>query len=205
VEDSTPQEVGVISGASFLLDKTKAQQMGYFDPDYFYNFEELDLCLRIRMLGSRCLVVPQSVVYHKYLTGGVAQMTSGQLDYPARRAYYVFRNRWFVLSKLYAARTLFILAPALLLFELVSLVFAVRKKVLNSYWRAWTSVVRNLPSLMRKRRAIQESRVIPDRALLSAPRFTLGRGTTQSASEEQLASFLNSILKGYWALAQRLL
>jgi GT2 family glycosyltransferase len=201
----SPQEVGAVGGASCLIDRSRMGETAYFDPDFFYNFEELDFCLRNRMAGHKCLVVPQSIVHHKDLTGGVAELSASEPRYSSRRAYYVFRNRWFVLLKLYAARTLFVLAPALLLFEFVSFLFALRNKLLGSYLQAWMSVARALPSLMRKRQAIQASRVIPDRALLSAPQLTLGKGTAQSMFERQLASFLSSILEGYWALAQHLL
>jgi GT2 family glycosyltransferase len=202
---SIPQAVGTAGGASCLIDKSRMERTAYFDPDFYYNFEELDFCLRNRMAGHKCLVVPQSIVFHKDLTGGVAGLSASEVKYSQKRAYYVFRNRWFVLLKLYAARTLFVLAPALLLFELISFLFAVRNKLLSAYLQAWSSVVRDLPGLMQKRQAIQASRVVPDRALLSAPQLTLGRGTTRSRLEERLASLLSSILEGYWALARHLL
>jgi GT2 family glycosyltransferase len=206
VDDSTPQEIGAALGISLLIDKSRVKRSSYFDPDFFYNFEDLDFCLRNQMLGYRCLVVPQSIIYHKYLTGGVPGLSSSQPGYSPRRAYYVFRNRWFVILKCYAPRTLFVLAPALLLFELVTVVFAVRKRVFRSYVRAWKSLRQGLPGILRKRRAIQATRVVSDRVLLSASRLTLGQGTVQEgAFESNLASLFSSILQMYWALVRRLL
>lgn len=200
IDNSTPQEIGAAPGISLLVDKSRIQGPLYFDPDFFYNFEDLDFCLRNRMLGYKCLVVPQSIVYHKYLTGGVPGLTSSQPGYAPRRAYYVFRNRWFIILKHYAPRTLFVLAPALLLFEFVTVVFAIRRKVFRSYLRTCKSLWQGLPGILHKRRAIQATRVVPDRVLLSASRLTLGQGTVQEgAFESKLASLFSSILQVYWA------
>ncbi len=196
-----PQEVGATGGASLLIDKARVESMPYFDPDFFYNFEELDFCLRNRMVGRQCLVVPQSIVHHKYLTGGVAGLSSSEIQYPGRRAFYVFRNRWLVILKLYALRTVIVIAPALLLFELVTILFAIRKRVVKPYLRAWGSVLRNLRGTWEKRRAIQAARIVRDRDLLSAYPLTLGRGTIKSDTEGILASWLSAIFDGYWRLA----
>jgi GT2 family glycosyltransferase len=204
--DMPPQEIGAVVGISLLIDKSRINTSSDFDPDFFYNFEDLDFCLRNRMLGYRCLVVPKSIVYHKYLTGGVPDLTSSQPSYSQRRAFYVFRNRWFIILKCYSLRTIFVLAPALILFELVAVVFAVRRRVLRSYFRAWRSLWGALPSILGKRQSIQATRVMPDRVLLSASRLTLGQGTVQEgAFESRFASLISSTLQIYWALVRGLL
>jgi len=206
LKNLAPQEIIAAPGISVLIDKTRIRGEGYFDVDFFYNFEDLDFCLRSQILGSRCLVVPQSVVYHKYLTGGVPDLTSSQLIYSSQRAFYVFRNRWFVILKYYAWRTLLVLAPALLLFELVTLAFAIKKGVLRAYAAAWKSLWLNLPDILRKRRQIQIARVVPDREFLSASRLTLARGAVQDGVVESgLAELVSTILHTYWRVAWRLL
>jgi GT2 family glycosyltransferase len=206
IDGSTPQEIGSAPGISLLIDKSRVERPPYFDPDFFYNFEDLDFCLRYRMLGYRCLTVPQSTVYHKYLTGGVPDLSSSQPGYSPRRAYHVFRNRWFVILKFYAPLTLFVLAPALLLFELVAVAFAARRRVFGSYARAWKSVLQGLPSILRKRRMIQATRAVSDGVLLSASRLTLGQGTVQDgAFESRLVCLVSSIMQMYWAVVRRFL
>jgi len=200
-----PQEVGATGGASCLIDKSRVEKAGYFDPDFFYNFEELDFCLRNRMLGHKCLVVPQSIVHHKYLTGGVAGLSASEVKYSSKRGFYVFRNRWFVILKLYALRSLIVLAPALLLFEFVSVFLAIRRRVVRAYLHAWVSVIQNLGLVRGKRRAIQASRAVSDKALLNAHPLTLGRGTTEGALEARLVSCLSCLLHAYWSLVCHLL
>jgi GT2 family glycosyltransferase len=206
VGGSAPQETGAVLGISLLIDKARIDGPPAFDPDFFYNFEELDFSLRNRMRGYRCLAVPESVVYHKYLTGGVPGLSSNQPTYSPSRAYYAFRNRWFVILKCYAERSLVVLAPALFLFELVTVAFAARRGVLAAYGQAIKSLWLSLPVLLAKRRQIQANRTVPDRLLLSAARLTLGRGSVAPGGlESKLPGLLSSLLEGYWAVARRLL
>jgi GT2 family glycosyltransferase len=203
-ENSTyeAREVGATGGASLLIDKSRIESMPCFDPDFFYNFEELDFCLRNRMAGHRCLVVPQSIVHHKYLTGGVAGLSSSEVQYSSKRAFYVFRNRWLVILKLYALRTIIVIAPALLLFELVTILFAIRRRSVTPYLQAWASLIRNRRSIREKRRAIQAARTVRDRVLLSAYPLTLGRATIQSGFEGRVVAVLNCILHSYWSVVR---
>jgi GT2 family glycosyltransferase len=39
-------------------------KVGGFDEDYFSYHEDVDLGFRLRLIGGRCLYVPQAVVYH---------------------------------------------------------------------------------------------------------------------------------------------
>ena len=205
MHDLNPTETGSLSGISVLIDTSRMRESVAFDTDYFYNFEDLDFCLANRILGHKCLVVPRSVVYHKYLSGGVPGLSHDPVDYSARRAFYVFRNRWFILMKFYTLRTLVVLAPALLLFELCTAAFAVKRKVFKTYLGAWRSFLVGLPRLLKKRRTIQRSRVRPDSALLSAHALTLGPGTVQGTLSAWFARAVDSLLQGYWLRARGLL
>jgi GT2 family glycosyltransferase len=203
VEYASPREIGAALGISLLVNKSLITDSPYFDPDFFYNFEDLDFCLRNRMLGQRCFLVPRSIVYHKFITGGVSGLTSNQVSYSSRRAFYVFRNRWFISLKCYAPRTLIAMGPAFLLFELVTVVFALRKGVIRSYLRAWKSLLLGLPSIIRKRQAIQATRMVSDKALLSASPLTFGQATVQGGIvESKLASLVSAFLRTYWELAR---
>ena len=205
LHDLKPTETGSVSGISILIDTSRLKKSVVFDTDYFYNFEDLDFCLANRILGQKCLVVPQSVVYHKFLSGGVPGLSHDPTDYSARRAFYVFRNRWFILTKFYTFRTLVVLAPALLLFELCTAAFALKRRVFKTYLAAWRSFFVALPRLLRKRRTIQRSRVCPDSVLLSAHALTLGPGTVQGTLSAWFAGVVDSLLRGYWSRARGLL
>jgi len=54
-----------VTGACFLLKKDVFLNTGGFDEDYKTGFEDIDLCLRLRMLGYRHFVANESVIFHK--------------------------------------------------------------------------------------------------------------------------------------------
>ena len=62
-----------------------------FDESFFLYCEDTDLGLRARWAGWECLYVPDAVVEHRY------SHSSGQAS--ALKAYYVERNRLFVIFK----------------------------------------------------------------------------------------------------------
>jgi GT2 family glycosyltransferase len=70
-------------------------QIGRFDDDFFLYCEDTDLGLRARWGGWKCLYVPQAVVEHHY------SHSAGRAS--ALKAYYVERNRLFVLVKNFPA------------------------------------------------------------------------------------------------------
>jgi GT2 family glycosyltransferase len=67
------------------------EEIGLFDESFFLYCEDTDLGLRARWAGWECLYVPDAVVEHRY------SHSSGQAS--ALKAYYVERNRLFVIFK----------------------------------------------------------------------------------------------------------
>ena len=55
---------GACAGAA-LYRRSLFADIGLFDEDFFLVFEDVDLSLRARVAGHRCLYVPEAVVYHK--------------------------------------------------------------------------------------------------------------------------------------------
>ena len=72
--------------------------IGGFDEDFFLYCEDTDLGLRARWAGWKCLYVPEAVVEHHY------SHSAGRAS--PLKAYYVERNRLFVLAKNFPARML---------------------------------------------------------------------------------------------------
>jgi len=51
-------------GSALFLRLEAVRAVGFFDPDYFMHFEEIDMCWRLQLAGYRIWAVPESVVYH---------------------------------------------------------------------------------------------------------------------------------------------
>jgi GT2 family glycosyltransferase len=163
------EEVLFPSGSAALYRRAMLDRIGLFDEDFFLYCEDTDLGLRARRAGWRCLYVPEAVVEHHY------SHSAGRTS--PLKAYYVERNRLFVMAKNFPAR-MWAMAP---------LVSAARywwhfRLMLGGHgaaarfrlegasaWsmplyvlRAHAALLRNAPALWRKRRRIQAT------ALLSA-------------------------------------
>ncbi len=90
------EEVLFPSGSAALYRRAMLEQIGLFDEDFFLYCEDTDLGLRARWAGWRCFYVPEAVVEHHY------SHSAGRAS--PLKAYYVERNRLFVLAKNFPAR-----------------------------------------------------------------------------------------------------
>ncbi len=79
------------SGSAALYRRSMLAEIGGFDDTFFLYCEDTDLGLRARWAGWKCLYVPAAVVEHRY-------SHSAGRNSPLK-AYYVERNRLFVLAK----------------------------------------------------------------------------------------------------------
>ncbi len=201
-DDLAVREIGAAGGACILIDKEKVGRRP-FDEDFFYGFEDTDLCLRCRIAGDKCYVVPSSVVFHKFSTGGVEGLSDEERRYSSRRAFYVFRNRWWLILKYYEFRSFLALCPALVLFELVCAAFAARRGVVVSYVAAAKALATTWPKIRAKRKAVQNTRVVGDAELFSAFSLSPGSGTVRSGMEAALFEMIDVFFKKYWKLVKR--
>jgi GT2 family glycosyltransferase len=158
------EEVLFPSGSAALYRRTMLEQIGLFDEDFFLYCEDTDLGLRARWAGWRCLYVPEAIVEHHY------SHSAGRAS--PLKAYYVERNRLFVLAKNFPARML-AAAPFVSLarywwhlrYLLRGRGAAARFRLEGeSAWRmplyvlrAHAALLRNAPALWRKRRRIRLS------------------------------------------------
>ena len=60
----TTREAGYVQSATMLIRRTAAEQVGYFDSDFFVYFDETDFEKRVHDAGWRILHVPAARAYH---------------------------------------------------------------------------------------------------------------------------------------------
>jgi GT2 family glycosyltransferase len=92
------EEVLLPSGSAALYRRTMLETIGLFDEDFFLYCEDTDLGLRARWAGWKCIYVPAAVVDHHY------SHSAGRAS--RLKAYYVERNRLFVVARNFPARML---------------------------------------------------------------------------------------------------
>ncbi len=84
-------EVFYPDGCAAAFKREIIEKGGFFDEDFFLYGEDTDLGLRYRLMGYKCVFMPSSIVYH------IHSGTAGKFS--AEKAYYVERNRIYVMVK----------------------------------------------------------------------------------------------------------
>jgi GT2 family glycosyltransferase len=146
-----PAEVFSACAAAALYRRTVIESAGAFDEDYFCYVEDVDLGFRLRLLGYRCLYVPDAVVYHV----GSA-VTGKESDFVV---YHGHRNLVWTYVKNMPGALFWLYLPLHLLANLAMTL----RYGLKGRWRiilkAKRDALRHLPRMWRKRREIQARRV----------------------------------------------
>ena len=145
---------------SVLEDLASRGQGEPFDEDFFSYCEDVDLGWRLQLVGYQCLYVPAAKVYHKLSATGGGKIAS----------YYTGRNFIYVLAKDYPASLFRKHWPRVLRAQLRitwEALRAWRGEAARARIRGQLSGLWNLPRALRKRRAIQGSRVVSDAYLES--------------------------------------
>jgi len=86
-------EVSYVQGACFAVEKALFERLGGFDERFFLYFEEEDLCLRAKQLGSPTIYEPDAKVMH--LWGTSIGKVSGLAGYHVGRSRVIFYRKWF--------------------------------------------------------------------------------------------------------------
>lgn len=145
-----------------LIRKSAIDKFGYlFDNDYFFYGEDVDLGLRLRLLGYKIFYIPSSIVYH-------AGSVSRKLHKPYHLTFLMERNLIRTFLTTLEAKNIVLLSPYVFLMRLIAAI----KDILTLkpmgagarlYAIFWVSI--NLGKIMEKRREIQGMRNVKDREL----------------------------------------
>lgn len=196
IEDALEEEpfsIDAAGGVAYIVDKEKALQIGLFDEDYFFGKTDGEFTFRLTMSGFRCLTVPRALVYHKVKPRGLSKV------------FYQVRNRWYLILQTYSLKTIFIIIPALLIYEISTVLFLTAKGALSEYLRANFAVLKEFPRLMHKRRKVQALKKLSDRQVLHGGDFYL-RGDLMEEKYLKLAkNLLNCTLNLYWKAVKNLI
>ena len=155
-----PIEIFSPCAAAAMYRRDAFLEAGGFDEDFFCYVEDVDIGFRLRLLGYRCLYVPDSVAHHV----GSA-VTGKRSDFSV---YHGHRNLVWTYVKNMPGFLFWVLLPLHVLLNIVSLVhFSLRgqgKVILRAKWDA----VKGISKMWRKRRVIQAHRIASVREIWQA-------------------------------------
>jgi GT2 family glycosyltransferase len=181
------EEVFFPSGCAGLYSRELLDAVGLLDEEYFAYADDVDLGLRGRLAGWRCVTVPSAKVYHKYSASSSA--------YSPFKAFLVERNRVWVMLKYFPWELIlaspWFTAKRMLLHLYGSLTrrgasgrFAEQYSVGKAAMillRSWAAALAGLPRVLGQRRAFGRKRRISRREF-----YRLFRTFGISASEVAL-------------------
>ena len=186
--------------ACFLMDRRRWTGGLLFDDEFVFNYEDHDFGVRANLQGLQTWVEPAAVVRHGDGTAGLSYRPGNRVA--SRRVYYLMRNRWLVLGKSFALRTLLLLAPLLVLYELFQLAGAIRKGWMRQWWQALRYVLRNRAAICRKRAIVQRSRRQSDRLLLRGGPLPFTIALRSGRPERFAVAVLQWIADVYWVIVR---
>lgn len=185
--DSPDREVAYASGASLFLKKEAyLSVIDGLDSDFFAYVEDQDLCWRMRMMGYKVFLASNSIVWHDY-----------KYNYENPGKFFLLeRNRFYFLFKNYSLKLLFFIMPILILAEFSVIVHSICKGYFFVKFKGYISFLKNIKIILRKRRDIQENRVLKDREMLNL----LSAEIDFKDLDNLFFKFFNLLLKFYYKL-----
>ncbi|MFC2036671.1 glycosyltransferase family 2 protein [Chloroflexota bacterium] len=142
-------------GGAVAYRRAMLDDVGQFDESFFMYCEDVDLNWRCQLAGWRCWYAPEAVVYHKLSATGAGPLAS----------FHTGRNTLWVVAKNY---------PGALLRRYWRHILHAQWRVARDALRAWRGEsararlrgqlagLLGWPKIVKKRRAIQSARRVPD-------------------------------------------
>ena len=189
VQDITP--IQVAGGVSYMASKEQALSIGLFDEYYFFGRTDGEFTFRLTQAGKEVYTVPKAICYHRVKRRGLSKV------------FYQVRNRWYLMLTTYAWRTIALLAPALVVYELSLIVFLTLKGRLSDYARAAFNILSDFPHILERRKEIQQIRQLPDREIIHSAAMNIRGDLVENKVIATLKSLLDKFFGLYWKLVYR--
>jgi GT2 family glycosyltransferase len=185
------RQVASGSGCCFVIRRELWERLDGFAPEYFAYCEDTELSLRLWQRGLSVEYVPDAVVLHHY-----------EFSRNKNKLYLLERNREICVLTTFDRRSLLVLAPILVLTEVLMLAASVAGRWSGAKLRGWRWIWAHRRWIAARRATIQSERVVPDAVVLG--RLTARIDPANVAGPPGLP-LLNVIMSGYWSVARRLL
>jgi len=145
-------EVFSACGAAAVYPKEAFDKVGGFDVDYFSYVEDVDLGFRLRLVGYKCIFLPEAVVYHVG-SGSTGKRSDFSIHYGQRNLVWTF-------FKDMPGILFWLLVPFHLITNVLMIVFSFFRKQGKVTIKAKVDALSQLIKILRIRKFIQVERKI---------------------------------------------
>jgi GT2 family glycosyltransferase len=181
------------SGAAVFVPMTLIDRIGLFHSRYFMYHEDVDLSWRARLAGTSIGYCVDSVVFHRY-----------EFSRSTKKFYWMERNRHLTNLTNYEWKTLFFMAPMMVIMECGALFFAFRGGWWREKLRSWIYCL--APStwkvIVEQRKYVRTFRCVSDAVILAHCCDVVTHQDTKSFLVERIA---NPLMTWYGHLLRRVI
>lgn len=194
-DDTGSEVVDIVSaaGAGVLVPREIFIAIGMCDETYFMYHDDIEISQKIRLMGYRLVLAPNSIIFHEHEFGRSIM-----------QVYFMERNRLRFLLEFYKLKTLLLMFPAWWFMELGMIPFEIKNKWLWTKLRVYGYFLnpKNWLALKKKRRQIQDLRTISDKEFLNG---FVAKIDFQQVNNPLLTYIANPIFSVYWWVMKRLI
>lgn len=179
-------------GGILLVDRKKAFEVGLFDEDYGLAWgDDGEFYQRLLLAGYKCLYVPSAFGYHEY------KPFTQERHY---RAVGQVTNRLLFISTHYSKRTIILLLPLFLIYELLEMIFMFSKRIPYLFFKGEIEFLKKRDLIRKKRRNIQKLRRVSDKEILFSGNIYISPGLLKNKFIKLLIDSVYFLFDYYWKL-----
>jgi len=153
----TSAPIGYACGACLFTSADTLKKIGFFDPFLFLYHDDLDLGWRAAQLGIKSYYISSSTIYH---------LASYNLKWSARKFFWLERNRHYCLLTHYSKKTFYKMLPALIIVEIMVILFYISKGFFKVKMEAYKDIIKNRKFISQKYHELESKKIIPDSELI---------------------------------------
>ncbi|GJL63446.1 MAG: glycosyl transferase [Nitrospirales bacterium] len=185
-----PFRINIQGGVAFLIKKDAVSKIGGYDESYFFGRSDGEFTFRLTLAGHEIYTVPAALTYHRMKQRGFTHVDRQ------------VKNRWSMILQTYAWRTILVVLPALVVYELSVIAFLTMNRKLGRYFSANWEVIKMLPQTMRKRRMVQALKRRGDHELLSGGFINMRADLCRNPLIRFGHLAMCRFFRGYWTCAK---
>lgn len=190
-----PEET--VGGGVMLIDKEKIKKIGSIDDSLPMGWgDDAEIYIRMKIAGFKTLHIPSAAGYH------YAKEWTKKRTY---RAFGQVYNRWFIILSMYQIKTIILLLPAFIVYELFLFFMLILKGLAWIYITATVNLIKNINFVLKRRKFIQSTRSVKDKAFLTAGQLYVPPAHLSNPVYKIGISFLNKAFNLYWDSIENIL
>jgi len=151
------KEIDFASGACLFTKTEIIKKIGLFDPFIFLYLDDLDLGWRGQQIGIKSYYVPNITIFH---------VGSYNYKWSAMKFFWLERNRHYCILTHVSKNTLIKMIPALILVEIMMIVFYSIKGYGKMKIKAYFQILKNIKHIKRKHNELNKKRTVSDKEIM---------------------------------------